>query len=108
MNSYTTEILITELINDLKSKYIDFKGIYFFGSRSTNKHFENSDLDLVFTFNREINRKFKDEIRSLVYDYDLKYDVVIDSHIYNYKDILNPVTPFRNDVKTQGIFYGAK
>ena len=106
MNSNYTEILIRELITDLKSKYLDFKGIYFFGSRIAKKYSEESDLDLPFTFGRNINRKFKDEIRSLVYDYDLKYDIVIDSHIYNYRDILNPITPFRNNVKTLGIFYG--
>jgi predicted nucleotidyltransferase len=99
--------LINEIKTELKSKYEDFSGIFLIGSRARNTHTIESDLDLVMTFSRVIDKKFKDEIRDMVYEYDLKYDLVIDSHIYNLQDILTPKTPFRNNVKNEGIFYGA-
>jgi len=106
MNRSIIDILISELKEGLNIKYKDFKGIFFFGSRSRDNFSEESDLDLVLTFARVIDRDFKNEIRDYVYDYSLKYNVVIDSHIYNLNDILNPITPFRDVVKNQGIFYG--
>ena len=106
MNRSIIDILITELKEELQTKYKDFKGIFFFGSRSKDNFSDDSDLDLVLTFERNIDRDFKNEIRDFVYDYALKYDVLIDSHIYNLTDILNPITPFRGIVKTEGIFYG--
>ena len=106
MNRSIIDILISELKEGLNIKYKDFKGIFFFGSRSKDNFSVESDLDLVLTFERNIDRDFKNEVRDFVYDYALKYNVVIDSHIYNLSDILNPITPFRVVVKNEGIFYG--
>jgi predicted nucleotidyltransferase len=106
MNKNTTDILISELKEGLNSRYKDFTGIYFFGSRSRENFSDESDLDLVLTFERNIDRDFKNEVRDFVYDYALKYNVVIDSHIYNLNEILNPITPFRYVVRNEGIFYG--
>jgi predicted nucleotidyltransferase len=100
------DILINEIKNELVKKYNDFSGIYLFGSRVKGTHSNDSDLDIAITFSRSIDKKFKDEIRDLIYEYDLKYDLVIDTHIYNLQDILFPKTPFRYNVKNEGIFYG--
>lgn len=35
----------------------------------------------------------------------VQYDIIIDSHIYNYKDIIDPITPFRKNIKNEGIYY---
>jgi predicted nucleotidyltransferase len=107
MTENNLDILINEIKTELINKYKDFLGIYLIGSRARGTHTIESDLDLVMTFSRVIDRKFKDEIRDLIYEYDLKYDLVIDAHIYNLQDILSPATPFRYNVKTEGIFYGA-
>lgn len=106
MTKNNLDILIDEIKNELAKKYKDFSGIYLFGSRARGNYSKDSDLDLVLTFSRNIDKKFKDEIRDLLYEYDLKYDLVIDSHVYNHIDILNPKTPFRNNVRNEGIFYG--
>lgn len=106
MTNEIIKILLTELTDELKAKYQNYKGLYFFGSRASHTHCPESDLDLVITFDRIIDKKFKDEIRDFIYEFDLKYNVVIDSHIYNYDDINKPITPFRQSVKTGGIYYG--
>jgi|WetSurMetagenome_2_1015567.scaffolds.fasta_scaffold07190_8 predicted nucleotidyltransferase len=108
INNIDNNILIQDLINTFTLKYPDFKGVYFIGSRAKNKFNESSDYDLVFVFDRKINSYFKDEIRSLIYSFDLKYNIVIDSKIYNFKDILDPITPFRNNVRKEGIYYAGR
>lgn len=100
------ELVISELSKNLKETYKDFSGIYFFGSRVKGGFDEFSDYDIAIVFDRIIVRKFKDEIRRIVYDLELKYEIIIDSHIYSHFEILKPITPFRENVKNHGKFYG--
>ena len=74
--------LIHELNLKLKKNYPDYNGVYFHGSRLKGKAQDDSDYDLVFIFDREIDWKFEEEIWRIVYNYDLKYNVVIDARIY--------------------------
>ena len=100
--------IIEELKLELKEKYPDFKGIYLFGSHARGDFNEDSDYDLLFVFDRVINRKFKDDLRRRIIDYEIEHSIIIDSHVYNYSDILNPVTPFRVNVKKEGVYYEAR
>jgi predicted nucleotidyltransferase len=63
------EKVIKELSSVLKKKYSDFRGIYFFGSRARGIYKE--DYDFVFVFDRKVSRKFKDEIRKIIYSCEL-------------------------------------
>lgn len=100
------ENIISELKIFLKNKYPEFSGIYFYGSQSKEESEIDSDYDLAFVFNKKINKKFKEEIIDLIYEFDLKYDIVIDVKIFSSDEISDPVTPFRANVKNEGIFYG--
>lgn len=100
-----TKTLIEEVRNSLKESGVDLKGIYLFGSRSKDKQHRDSDYDLAIILKSAVSQSIKDSIRSVIYDIMLKYDVVIDSHIYSEKDIVNPQTPFREIIKNEGIFY---
>jgi predicted nucleotidyltransferase len=98
--------IIHEIINELKSKYPDFKGIYFFGSRARGDNHQESDYDLALIFSRKINAAFEEELFKLLYRYDLKYNILIDSHIFSETEILKPATPFRSNIIKEGIYYG--
>ena len=97
--------IIREISKELKSKYDDFRGIYLFGSQARNDGHKDSDIDIAIIFDREIDRKFKDEIVGLIYEYEVINDLIIDSFIFKFKDILNPITPLRLNIKNEGIFY---
>jgi uncharacterized protein len=99
--------IISELNAELKSKYSDFKGIYLFGSRARGDAHKDSDYDFVLLFDRTIDCKFEDSITAVILEFEIKYDIVIDFHAYNLEDIINPITPFRFNIKTEGIYYGA-
>lgn len=103
----TIDKIINELRNHIKNKYAEFKGLYFYGSRARGEGTIDSDYDIVFSFDREkINRPLKDDIINIVYDYELENDILIDVRVYTFQSIQNPSTPFRVNVKSEGIFYG--
>lgn len=97
--------IINEVRETLKRNYTSFKGVYFFGSRVNDDYNEFSDYDLALIFEEEITWQFKDEIRNLIYDVMLNFDVVIDSHIFSKEQITNPTTPFRKNIKSEGLYY---
>ncbi len=101
------EKIISDLQDKLKSRYRDFYGLYLFGSQARKTSTIQSDWDIAIIFDRTIDWKFKDEVRSLVYDVMLQHNVVIDSHIYSREEILVPKTPFREMLKSKGIFYAS-
>jgi predicted nucleotidyltransferase len=100
-----TQLLVEKVSSSLKKSGIDLKGIYFFGSRSKDLQLEGSDYDMAIILKTSVTQAIKDIIRSDIYDIMLTYDVVIDSHIYSESDIQNPQTPFREVIKSEGIFY---
>jgi len=100
-----TKTIIEEVRKSLREAGISLKGLYLFGSRARNLQYKDSDYDIAVILKTPVNQVTKDEIRSVIYDIMLKYDVVIDSHIYAEPDIINPATPFRKIIKSEGIFY---
>jgi predicted nucleotidyltransferase len=106
MEDKLIEKVISEIIIELKDKYNDFIGVYFFGSRLNGTASIDSDYDLMFIFDREIDWCFEKEVSEIIYPYEIKYEIVIDYKIYSYKEMLDPSTPFQLNVKREGIFYG--
>ena len=105
MDNSKIKILIDELIQMIKSSFTGFKGIYHFGSRNNNSWNDDSDVDLLIAFDRDLNWKEKRELKNRIYDIELKYDYLLDTKIFNYKDIEKPLTPFREQVKNNSVFY---
>ena len=107
MNDKEFEKILSELNVRLKVKHSDFKGLYFYGSRARGKGEKYSDYDIVFIFERDvIGRKLRDEVISIVYDYEIENDIIVDIKVYPFKFIQQPITPFHQNIKTEGIFYG--
>jgi predicted nucleotidyltransferase len=100
-----TEIIVNELKSELKEKYPDFRGIYLFGSRARGDEHKDSDYDIAIIFDRKIDWRFDDKIMDSIINYEIKYDLLFDYHVFNFNDILEPITPFRNNVRKEGIFY---
>ncbi|MBN1971057.1 MAG: nucleotidyltransferase domain-containing protein [Candidatus Delongbacteria bacterium] len=98
--------ILSSITSQIKAKHPDFTGVYFFGSRVKGYATDESDYDIAFIFDRLVDRKLKSEIISLVYDYEVQNDIIIDVLVYSKEDIENTTTPFRDNVKNEGIFYG--
>jgi predicted nucleotidyltransferase len=98
--------LIKKLNRELKGKFSDFSGTYFFGSRMRGDNHNYSDYDILLIFDRTIDYSFKRIIRDIIYDFMLKYDIVIDTKIFSKKEMQHPQMPFTEEVKRQGCYYG--
>jgi predicted nucleotidyltransferase len=105
MNNSKINTLIDELKEAIQLTYSGFKGIYFFGSRNNDTWNEDSDVDILLAFDRDLSWQEKRSIKSDIYDIELKYDYLIDAKIYKQSDIDNPITPFREQVKNTSVFY---
>jgi predicted nucleotidyltransferase len=99
--------LIRQVNHVIKSHFRDFKGTYFFGSRMRNESTEDSDYDLLLTFDHKLNWKEKNQIYDLIAEIELKENIVIDIKAYQESELRNVWTPFREKVLKEGIFYGA-
>ena len=105
MDNSKIKILIDEIKNVIQDNYSGFSGIYLFGSRYNNSWTDDSDVDVLLAFDRELTWQEKSEIKSDIYDIELKYDYFIDAKIYPKSEIDNPITPFREQVKNNSVFY---
>ncbi|MDQ1266069.1 MAG: uncharacterized protein QG635_1221 [Bacteroidota bacterium] len=99
------DTIIRELSAELKALYPDFRGIYLFGSHARGLSGKDSDIDIAIILNKKLNSELKREIGRIVYNYDLKYNVFIDEYIFHNQDIIEPITPLRINVKSEGIYY---
>lgn len=101
------EKIIRELNEILKKKYIDFKGTTFFGSRNRGDFSSDSDFDVAVLFSKEPGWEKENEVLDIIYEMELKYDIVIDGKVYQDAEIKKQNTPFRVNVMREGTFYGA-
>ena len=106
MNDQKIEKVIKQISKFLKERFIDFNGIYFYGSRVRGKFSPDSDYDLILVFEREITWQFKEEIRHMIYEFEDKYDIFIDSKIVSSKEMDLDRMPLIQNVKKEGVFYG--
>ncbi len=99
--------IISQVNRLLAEHFPDFKGTYFFGSRSRGDHTRDSDYDLLLTFGHKPNWQEKNRIYDLIAEIELKELLVIDIKAYDEKELKGTWTPFREKVLKEGIFYGA-
>ncbi len=100
------EEVIKELNTALKIRYEDFEGISFYGSRTRDDYTLDSDFDIVVLFSSILDWRKENDVLDLIYEFELKYDIVIDVKVYRSDEIKKQNTPFRETVYRQGIFYG--
>lgn len=100
---------IKEIIHDfgqkLKTKYHNYNGIYLYGSRIKGTARIDSDYDIIIIFEKAVTNEIEKDILDMIYDYELKYEILIDYKIYLTEDFNDPTTIFRKKVKEEGVYY---
>lgn len=103
----TDTVLIRKINHLIKAHFADFKGSYFFGSRTQGAGGPDSDYDILLTFEHKPNWREKNQIYDLIAEIELKERIVIDIKAYQESELKSVWTPFREKVLKEGIFYGA-
>lgn len=106
MPSKNTENIIKDLNKTISEKFEFFKGSYLYGSRAKGDFQEDSDIDIINIFERELSREESLELAGIIGDIDYKYNVFIDYHDYTLNQLeKNPV--FYKEVIDKGFYYEA-
>jgi predicted nucleotidyltransferase len=98
-------ILLAEIYTQIKKGGFDVVGLYLFGSRANNTFNEDSDYDIAIILKEEVDWRVKDKVSGVVYDIMLEHDIIIDSHIFTKNEIESPITPLRESIKLDGVYY---
>jgi len=100
------EKIIKDLIKKISSKFDDFEGIYFYGSRVNTVYKLDSDYDMVFVFKSDYDFAKERELTGMIIDVELENDIFIDHHPMTKEELeRNPI--FYNEVVNKGLFYAA-
>ncbi len=98
---------ISELVELLQSRYgSGVAGIKLFGSKARGNFTAESDIDLLVVFDREVDWKFRDEINSLIFPINLKYDMFLSARIYSTNRLNEErikALPFIKSIQKHGI-----
>ncbi|MHB1686590.1 MAG: nucleotidyltransferase domain-containing protein [Ignavibacteriaceae bacterium] len=108
MNNIEFENILLRLSNEIKEKYPDFNGTYLYGSRLRGNFNKDSDYDIVLVFDRPVDSTLEKHILSIIYKYEIEYDILFDFSCYSSQDIINTITPFRENIIQGGRFYAAR
>jgi predicted nucleotidyltransferase len=98
---------LNELIGKLQSQFENqLRDIKLFGSKARGDFDEASDIDIFIVFDCNVDWKFKDQIYAIIFDIDLKYDVLISARIYSAQKLAEKrmqALPFIKNVHKQGV-----
>ena len=99
--------LINKINRVIKAGFPGFKGTFFFGSRSREDYSQDSDYDILLTFEHKPHWKEKNKIYDLIAEIELQEQITIDIKAYSEKELKTIWTPFREQVLTHGTFHAA-
>ena len=85
----------------------DIKDVILFGSQAAGTAHEDSDYDVLIVLNRAYDWKFRDKVSEVIYDLELKYDILFDTHLISIDELENSLRGaqpiFRNALK-RGVY----
>ena len=84
------KIILKDLKRSLMNYFInDIKDVILFGSRAAETSHEDSDYDVLIVLNHDYDWRFGNKIRDVVYDIELKYDILIDDFLISKNELKN-------------------
>ncbi len=85
--------LLAKEIKQHLNKYLNniVSDVVIFGSRAKGTADKDSDYDVLIVLNMEYTQKTKKIINGLCYDFDLKYDIFLDTQIISISELGNSI-----------------
>jgi predicted nucleotidyltransferase len=91
------------IISEITKRYPHIKKIILYGSKARGDFAEDSDLDLLFVTDTQLSRSLKNQIIDVIYNHELKNDIVISAIFISEYTFNNKVSTFLRKVKREGI-----
>ena len=101
--NYNEQQGVQGIIGEIKKRYPPVKKIILYGSKARGDFEEDSDIDLLFITDKEIPRSLKNQIADVIYNHELKNDIVVSAIIVSESVYNNQCSIFLKDVKREGI-----
>ena len=101
--NYNEQQGVHGIISEITQKYPLVKKIILYGSKARGDFSEASDIDLLFITEIELSRSLKNQLIDIIYNYELKNDIVISAIIMSESIFNNQVSTFLRKVKREGI-----
>lgn len=80
MDINTKRAILANLKQDLMANF-DLNSLVLFGSQTSGSSNENSDFDILIILNNHKSNQDENQIMDICYNIDLKYNIMIDSHV---------------------------
>ena len=90
-------------INELTCRYPFIEQLILYGSKARGDSFEESDIDILIVTEYPVPRETKYLISDIIYNYELKHDIIISTIIVPQADYRNKMSPFLINVRKEGI-----
>ena len=94
---------LNRAIIDLTCRYPFIEQVILYGSKARGDSIEESDIDILIVTEYPVPRETKYLISDVIYNYELKHDIIISAIIVPRADYRNKMTPFLMDVRREGI-----
>lgn len=101
--NYNEQLALKGVINDLTNRYSFIRKLMVYGSKARGDFLEDSDIDLLFVVDTDIQRSTKSQIYDIIYNHELLHDTVISAIFVSESDFRDRVNPFLNRVREEGI-----
>lgn len=91
----------------MKNTYSDsIKDLILFGLQSNNTFHDNSDYGVFFIFNKEYQYNDKNTILDICFNFDLKYDTIIDIYLLSIQELssIRGKQPFFTNALKHGLY----
>jgi predicted nucleotidyltransferase len=82
--------ILKELKQLLRQRFGEaIKDVILFGSRTAGTAHEDSDYDMLIVISGDYDWQFREQVSDIVYDLELKYDVLIDQFLISTGELQN-------------------
>ena len=90
-------------INELACRYSFIDQVILYGSKARGESIEESDIDILIVTEYPVPRETKYLISDIIYNNELKHDIIISAIIVPQSDYRNKISPFLINVRKEGI-----
>lgn len=101
--NYNEQHGLRNIINELTDKYPFIKKIILYGSKRRGNFLEDSDIDLLFIMDNDVQRSIKSQMSDIIYNHEVANNIVVSAIFISEADFKEKVNTFLIKVRKEGV-----